>query len=132
MVVVEGGMGSIWLTLHLLFFQKYIFCREPLFVTFNIIINFICLQYYLFSSPFFFFFLNFWHFLVAEKLMTLSYNRWSEFTLKRLFNNCKKIWWYWILSSWSIKRWVGVQLVIFIMVNSIYVFKFFNMNIIQK
>lgn len=63
-------------------------------------------------------FWNFWRFsssilaisLVANKLMTLAYNRrcdhffYLQHTVNRSFNNCVKLYWHWINSSWNIKR----------------------------
>ena len=51
----------------------------------------------------------FWHFLIAKKLMTSAYNGWCQNffylqpNLNRLFNNCVKLYWYWISSSSNIK-----------------------------
>ena len=50
----------------------------------------------------------FWY---AKKLMTSVYSKWCQHpepTLNRLFNNCLKLYWYWINFSWNMKR-LGVE-----------------------
>ena len=94
------------------------------FVTFNIFIRHIFPENWIeipqvvrriwkFSSTilanfitFFFFFWTFWYFLVANKLMREHIaNDVNIFYLQpifnRLFNNCIKLYWYWISSFWN-------------------------------
>ena len=51
----------------------------------------------------------FWHLLVSKKLMTSAYNRWCShfFHFYRFFNNCIKLCWYYISSSWNMKEGGG-------------------------
>ena len=55
----------------------------------------------------------FWHLLVSKKLMMSAYNRWCQHffhfqhTLNRFFNNCIKLCWYYISSSWNMKEGGG-------------------------
>ena len=65
-------------------------------------------QYLLFSFIFGFFDISLWQ----KQLVTIVYNRWYQIffyfqhTLNKLFNNCIKLHWYYISSSWYMK---GVQ-----------------------
>ena len=66
---------------------------------------------YKFSSVFWIF----WHFLVRKRLMMPGNNRWCQRffhfkpNLYRLLNNCTKLYWYQISSSWNMKG--GVKLI---------------------
>ena len=108
-------------------FSKTVFygneVKPCFFVTFNIFIrhifhkNFINIpssfrKIWRFSSLVLTIFINcfiFWHFVVANKLMTSVYNRWCQNffylqpTLNMLFNNCLKLYWH-IRSSWNMRR----------------------------
>ena len=122
---VEIGLKDWWVNFHpLLFFQNSISWKEGKALVF-------CDFYYYHQTNFswkfnrncsyhsedfkivfvninyFYQFLDFLTFLVASKLIMSSYNRWChdffflQPTSNNLFNNCIKLSWYWICSSWN-------------------------------
>ena len=127
--MITKGWGAQSVSLPpLWFFQNCIFLREgkALFflVTFNITIRpFFSWNHWNFSSrveDMNIFFVNinyfhqyfglFGHFLFANEQIDVVSIFYLKPTSNRLFNNCIKLFWYWINSSWNMKGKRGCQI----------------------